>query len=476
MDKDIVPSFVCPISSERFEDPVVTCDGHTYNRTDIERWLRERQTSPNTNLALATAQLIPNHALRKAMEECMERDVQEGRVDPACLEITQQELGAGSFGRVWAGWLRIGRTRVRVAVKRVDMPGAEQEAVERELRAHRHAAKHCSGVCLLFGSCQQGGRLCIVMKQYERSLRRAIDAGPLDDATVCRWAHTLFRALEQLHGSGLVVRDIKPENILLDWHGEVVLSDFGISAVLGTRSIVESSIKGTFNYMAPEAFELGPTDSPRDIWSMACVVAEMCTGNIPWKDMQMQQIMRAVCDHRRVPDVPDAAPAADMLRRCFAFDKARRPTAGEMVSSMRQMHSAAAMRGPAEGSRILSERQCEELRAENDQLRVNLQQVTDAQAGLELRLRGQHEREKRTLEQQVESLRVQLEGSGQRRSGMGAWIPWLIVVLLSVWMYSQEPRDCLELKFASKHGDLAAVKHALNSGVRADCGDYWVRA
>ena len=153
---DVVPSFVCPISGERFEDPVVTSDGHTYNRADIERWLRTRQTSPNTNLPLASAQLLPNHALRRAIEECMERDVQEGRVDPACLEITQQELGAGSFGRVWAGWLRLGRTRLRVAVKRVDMPGAEQEAVERELRAHRHAAKHCSGVCLLFGSCQQG--------------------------------------------------------------------------------------------------------------------------------------------------------------------------------------------------------------------------------------------------------------------------------------------------------------------------------
>jgi hypothetical protein len=50
------------------------------------------------------------------------------------------------------------------------------------------------------------------------------------------------------------------------------------------------------------------------------------------------------------------------------------------------------MRGPAEGARLLSERQCGELRAENDQLRVNLRQVTDAQAGLELRLRG-YERE-----------------------------------------------------------------------------------
>jgi serine/threonine protein kinase len=123
-------------------------------------------------------------------------------------------------------------------------------------------------------------------------------------------------------------------------HALPVLSDLGISAVLGTRSIVESSIKGTFNYMAPEAFELGPIDSPRDIWSRACVVVEMCTVNIPWKDMQMQQIMRTVCEHRRVPDVPDAAPAADMLRRCFAFEKAWRPTAGQMVSSMRQMHSA----------------------------------------------------------------------------------------------------------------------------------------
>ena len=178
------------------------------------------------------------------------------------------------------------------------------------------------------------------MKQYERSLRRTIDAGQLDDANVCQWANTLFLGLDQLHGSGLVVRDIKPENILLDWHGKSVLSNFGISALLGTRSIVESSIKGTFNYMAQEAFELGPINLPRDIWSMAYVVVEMCTGNIPWKDMQMQQIMRTVCDHRRVPDVPDAAPAADMLRRCFAFEKAWRPTAGQMVSSMRQMHSA----------------------------------------------------------------------------------------------------------------------------------------
>ena len=269
---DLVPAFRCPITGECLDDPVVTSDGHTYSRAGIEDWLqRGHRTSPLTNVPLASAELLPNHALRNAIEQSIHQ------VDAASLEVTGQVLGESTFGRVRAGWLRVGRNRrLPVAVKTIDMPGSEQEAVEKELKAHRHAAQHCSGVCLLFGSCQHDGRLCIVMKQYERSLRAAIAAGPLDDATVCRWAHTLFRALDQLHESGLVVRDIKPENILLDAHGEAVLSDFGISARLQTVATVDAGVRGTFNYMAPEAFdERNAPGPPLDVWSMACVVVEM---------------------------------------------------------------------------------------------------------------------------------------------------------------------------------------------------------
>jgi hypothetical protein len=55
-------------------------------------------------------------------------------------------------------------------------------------------------------------------------------------------------------------------------------------------------------------------------------------------------------------------------------------------------------------------------------------------------------------------------------------MPWLIVALLTVYVYSQVLQNCLELKFAAKHGDLAVVKSALDTGVRADCRDYWVGA
>ena len=95
-----VPAFKCPITGEVFEDPVVTSDGHSYESTSISQWFLRRQTSPLTNMRLASTQLLPNHALKRAIEECMNDALNE--VDPARLEITEQVLGEGNFGRVHA--------------------------------------------------------------------------------------------------------------------------------------------------------------------------------------------------------------------------------------------------------------------------------------------------------------------------------------------------------------------------------------
>jgi serine/threonine protein kinase len=78
---------------------------------------------------------------------------------------------------------------------------------------------------------------------------------------------------------------------------------------------VPTSIKGTFNYMAPEAFE-PPLGVEADVWSMACMVLEMSTGQPPWAGLQMQQIMMAVGVRKRVPEVPDSVPGAEAVRRC----------------------------------------------------------------------------------------------------------------------------------------------------------------
>ena len=91
-----------------------------------------------------------------------------------------------------------------------------------------------------------------------------------------------------------------------------------------------------FNYMAPEALNdqaeggIGPHT---DVWALGCVIVEMLTGKMPWEGMPMQQIMMAVAVQFRVPTVPDGAPAADVLGRCFAKLPRDRPTAKELAEA-----------------------------------------------------------------------------------------------------------------------------------------------
>jgi serine/threonine protein kinase len=171
------------------------------------------------------------------------------------------------------------------------------------------------------------------MKMYIYNLRGFIDLQPLAKLSagdVRRIVHALCNTLSQLHDIGIIVQDIKPENILMDKFNNPVFADFGISSVVTrTTSIMPTSVKGTFNYMSPEAFD-SPLTSKADIWSLACMVLEMHSGTPPWHGMQMQQIMMAVTVRKRHPDIPDGTPAEETIRQCFNFDPTERPTAAEL--------------------------------------------------------------------------------------------------------------------------------------------------
>jgi hypothetical protein len=255
---------------------------------------------------------------------------------PKCI-LTRARHHSGA--QVVMGELVTHARRIRVAVK--SLPGLTDDATraqfERELKAHITAQHVASGVCRLLGTCEKGGgggTLCLVMRLYEGNLRIRITAG-LEAGEVRRIGHTLSQTLMQLHAAGVIVKDIKPENVLMDEFGQPVLADFGISDVVTrTICIVPTNMEGTFNYMAPELFQRGGYGPQVDVWALACVVVEMCTGVMPWADLQMQQIICAVCVERDAPVVPDHAPAADVLRRCFAFEPANRPTAAELSAAL----------------------------------------------------------------------------------------------------------------------------------------------
>ena len=71
-EEEVPPSFVCPITQEVMRDPVATVDGQTYERSAIEHWLRDHNTSPLTGEVLAMKMLIPNHTVRGLSRKWLE--------------------------------------------------------------------------------------------------------------------------------------------------------------------------------------------------------------------------------------------------------------------------------------------------------------------------------------------------------------------------------------------------------------------
>ena len=103
-------------------------------------------------------------------------------------------------------------------------------------------------------------------------------------------------ALERLHKIGIIHRDLKLENILIDRNGHVVIADLGMAHafdITSTEPHTASLCCGSFPYYPPEMLKRQPYSYPADIWSLGVVLSEMAFGDIPWDT------------RRRVEDAPD---------------------------------------------------------------------------------------------------------------------------------------------------------------------------
>jgi serine/threonine protein kinase len=148
-------------------------------------------------------------------------------------------------------------------------------------------------------------------------------------------------ALEAVHGSGLVHRDVKPANILIEARGEhdhAFLSDLGISKRIdaGDSITATGGWMGTLDYAAPEQLAAGPLDARADIYSLGCVLFEALTGRVPYpRDSPMAKFSAHL--HDPVPSASELHPgipaAIDgVIARAMAKDPAARyPTAGDLA-------------------------------------------------------------------------------------------------------------------------------------------------
>ncbi len=218
----------------------------------------------------------------------------------------------------------------------------DQQFRDRFLRESRLAARlDHPAVVPVFDAREEDGELIVAMRLVGGGdlSKRIREGGPLPPTEAVALLGQVADALDAAHAAGIVHRDVKPHNILLEG-GRAYLTDFGLAKALGDSGVLSgASVVGTVEYMAPEQWrgeEVGPS---ADVYSLGCVLYESLTGVVPYA--------RRAGDAE--PELPQGLDA--VIERAVAPDPAERfASAGELIEAAREHQEGA----PA-ATQVLSE-------------------------------------------------------------------------------------------------------------------------
>ncbi len=274
-----------------------------------------------------------------------------------------ESIGQGGMGRVWRAADEILDRQVAVKEMRIDDLDAEDSGTRRErtLREARATARiDHPNVVRVYDVVDEGERLWIVMELVAgRSLERILaQEGPLSTCETARIGLGLVAALRQVHAGGVLHRDIKPGNVLVETAGgaagsgpgggvvsghgpglrrperRVVLTDFGIAAIQDAKALtMVGMLVGSPDYMAPERISGHPQGPPSDIWSLGATLCAALGGRSPFARATTLATLHAVLYEE--PELPAASgPLRDMLTSLLAKDPSARPGLEDLEAAL----------------------------------------------------------------------------------------------------------------------------------------------
>lgn len=261
--------------------------------------------------------------------------------------IKGEKIGKGSFGSVYLS-LNV-TTGEMMAVKQVEVPKYSSqdenvigmvEALQFEVSTlkdldHPNIVQYLGfevkdNVYSLFLEYVAGGSVGSLIRMY----------GRFDEPLIQYLTSQVLKGLSYLHSRGILHRDMKADNVLLDQDGICKISDFGISKK--SKDIYSNSdmtMRGTVFWMAPEMVDTKQGYSAKvDIWALGCVVLEMFAGKRPWSNLEVVAAMFKIGKAKSAPPIPEdtlpliSAAGRQFIDACFEIDPEKRPTAEDLLS------------------------------------------------------------------------------------------------------------------------------------------------
>jgi len=253
-----------------------------------------------------------------------------------------EKLGEGGMGVVYkAEDANLKRT---VAIKFLPR-GLEAHEPERARflqEAQAASAINHPNVCTIYEISQYEGQQFIVMEYVDgKTLRQLV---PVEKTQMAiDYAIQIGEALQEAHSKGIVHRDIKTDNIMVNTKNQVKVMDFGLAKLKGSLKLTKtSSTVGTLAYMAPEQIQGGAVDARSDIFSFGVVLYEMLTGHLPFRGEHEAAMVYSIVNEEPIPiqkHLPEiSSEFVHVLNRALEKEPSDRyQTVAEMVIDLRRL-------------------------------------------------------------------------------------------------------------------------------------------
>ena len=333
-------------------DEAAAAHRHTSTKQRAER-------RPSDTSSLESSPLPPSHPLtlsRTGSHSSSSRSLKkkkrgssEDEIRVADLEF-KEKIGEGAYGDVYRGYL----WGQEVAIKQIRLVGGKEEAEEetvREFRREMKIMKHLRhpNVVEFLGACMSEHSLCLLteympngsLEDHLTRLRR--EGRRMRESRVVSLSLDVVKGLNWLHHKGIIHRDLKSANILLDSAGKCKISDFGLSHVRRRRD--ESmdgyhGVAGTPSYIAPEVLMGREYGVKADVYSLGVLINEMLATVAPYDDTPLAQLdlpaFEAAVMAGGRPTLAECHNAAltQLIVECWQSDADSRPTVESIMKTL----------------------------------------------------------------------------------------------------------------------------------------------
>src|SRR2546425_1824684 len=250
-----------------------------------------------------------------------------------------RKLGTGGMANVYLAEDEVLGRRVAIKILN-DRHAGDDQFVERFRREAKNAASLSHpNIVSIYDRGEAEGTYYIAMEYLDgRSLKELIVArGPAPIHLAVDYARQILAAIRFAHRHGIVHRDIKPHNVLVDGEGRLKVTDFGIARAGASQMTEAGSIIGTAQYLSPEEAKGAPVDQTSDLYSVGVVLYELLTGVVPFSgDTPVEIAMKHLSSSPEAPSTKRAEIPRDLdlvVLRALAKDPADRYQSAEEMDA-----------------------------------------------------------------------------------------------------------------------------------------------